>query len=71
MDDEIPEGALTYFLYFQLVGKNVGQLFRKEVVIEDLPPIARNTNRHSIANLLARQEDVGIANMFSVPNNGS
>lgn len=51
----------------------MGQLFRKEVVIEDLPPIARNVNqnRHSIANLLARQEDVGIANMFSVQNNGS
>lgn len=53
----------------------MGQLFRKEIVIENLPPIARNPNthnRHSIANLLARQsDDVGIANMFSVPNNGS
>lgn len=68
----------VYFIYcvsvsFQLIGKSVGQLFRKEVVIEDLPPIARNPNqnRHSIANLLGRPEDAGIANMFSVPNNGS
>lgn len=58
---------------FQLVGKSVGQLFRKEIVIEELPPIARNQNRHSIANLLGRQseDDGAIANIFSLPNNGS
>lgn len=60
------------FYSFQLVGKNVGQLFRKEIVIENLPPIARNQNRHSIANLLGRQsEDAIVGNLFSLPNNGS
>lgn len=60
-------------ILFQLVGKSVGQLFRKEIVIENLPPIIRNPNRHSIANLLSngQSEDAGLTAMFAPPNKGS
>lgn len=47
-----------------LIGRNIGQLFKKEVVIRDLPrPPAKHYQPHT--NLLDQQGETGIGKLFN------
>jgi exportin-5 len=51
-----------------LVGRNVGQLFRKEIKIMNLPPVlsaASRNNSSSHLNLLDQEGGAGLTGLFS------
>lgn len=51
--------------FFQLIGKNLGQLFRKEIKIADLRPIQTSSRNASYNNLLEHNgQDTSIAKLF-------
>lgn len=50
---------------FQLIGKNIGQLFRKEIKIVNLRPMQTSSRNASYNNLLdTNGQDAGIAKIF-------
>lgn len=49
---------------FQLISKNLGQLFRKEIKIENLPPMSFSS-RKSYHDIMDNKDEAGIAKMFT------
>lgn len=49
----------------QLIGRNVGQLFKKEVKIQDLPALNPNSRNSSFVNLLDTSKETGITQLFT------
>lgn len=50
----------------QLVGKNLGQLFRKEIKIINLPPMNGPSRKGNYVNLVDSGESTGIEKIFSI-----
>lgn len=50
----------------QLIGKTLGQLFRKEIQIVNLPPMpARNSSNYNNTNLVDSNQPIGMTQLFS------
>lgn len=54
------------FYYFQLIGRNVGQLFKKEVFILDLPTM--NIPKEKPRSAVDSSEGAGLENLFNNTN---
>lgn len=55
---------LIFFLFSQMVGKNLSELFRKEIKIVNLPPLNLEA-RNPKADALNADQTTGISKLFT------